>query len=127
MELKKLTRVFAYAGMELPDPDSSQSPGQAAQAFSALYPELNNCDVQGPEVRGDKLVYQMVRAVGRKGASQKESSDSSHDVPKKDLSPELVLGQVDRFFRPGAILAGSVVENRDVEESPVDLPPTAIL
>lgn len=119
MELKKLSRVFEYAGMRLPDPDVSFSPDQAAEAFVALYPELNNCDVQGPEVQGDNLVYKLVRAVGRKGTED----DTEVEETPVELTDTLVISQCERFFAPAQVF----LRQRPAEESPAPMEPVTVL
>jgi len=62
-----LTRSFQYAGVSLPDPGAQFTPEQVKGFFAPVYPELNNSDVAGPEVRGNKLVYTFSRSVEVKG------------------------------------------------------------
>ncbi|MBL4953434.1 PRTRC system protein C, partial [Neobacillus sp. YIM B02564] len=35
--------------------------------YSATFPELTNATVEGPEDKGDKLVYKFVKTAGAKG------------------------------------------------------------
>lgn len=64
-----LTRVFEANGVQLPDPDPAL-PVDAAVRLIAMAgrPELANCEIRGPEPRGDEVVYTLHRAVGTKGA-----------------------------------------------------------
>ena len=61
------TRIFAYRGLTLPDPDCRLSPEEVKAAFSIQYPELTTAAINGPEVVGDKLRWEFVTAVGAKG------------------------------------------------------------
>lgn len=63
-----LVRVFAYAGMELPDPGLHLTPIAVRDLYSASYPELASAEVSGPEMKDDKLVWSFRRAVGTKGS-----------------------------------------------------------
>lgn len=61
------TRCFNYAGIDLPDPAPTMSIEEVRELYAATYPELTTATVEGPEVRGDKLVFAFKRAVGTKG------------------------------------------------------------
>ncbi|MDC7692556.1 PRTRC system protein C [Vogesella indigofera] len=60
-------RVFKYGSVSLPDPMPSGSPEQVKQLLCAAYPELASAGIEGPSVKGNKLVYTFMRAVGTKG------------------------------------------------------------
>lgn len=61
------TRAFSFNGVDLPDPAGAMSVEEVRELYSATYPELTTATVQGPEVRGNRLVYTFQRAVGTKG------------------------------------------------------------
>jgi PRTRC genetic system protein C len=63
----KLTRAFSYASVTLPDPGAQMSPEEVRDFYSASYPELATATVEGPETKGDQLVYSFRKAVGTKG------------------------------------------------------------
>lgn len=63
-----LTRSFSYNGMELPDPGAQLSAEEVRDVYSASFPELTSASIEGPETKGNKLVYTFRRAVGTKGA-----------------------------------------------------------
>jgi PRTRC genetic system protein C len=67
IQVEKLTREFAFQGVKLPDPNPKFSVEQVRDMYVAQYPELATAAVNGPESRGDKLVYSFIRAVGAKG------------------------------------------------------------
>ncbi len=69
IKVETLTRVFAYAGMELPDPGAQFTAIQVRDIYAASYPELATAEVNGPERKGEKLVFSFARAVGTKGLS----------------------------------------------------------
>ena len=61
------TRAYSYNGIDLPDPGAHMSNEEVRELYSATYPELTTANLEGPEVRGDRLVYTFRRAVGTKG------------------------------------------------------------
>jgi PRTRC genetic system protein C len=67
MKVTQAVREFGYNGIRLPDPNSALSPAEVKAVYSAQYPELATAAINGPEVVGDKLRYEFVRAVGAKG------------------------------------------------------------
>lgn len=70
MEITKLTRVFAYNGMELADPGESFSPEDVKQIYAATFPEITAAGIEGPVTKENKLVYTFHRAIGTKGNGQ---------------------------------------------------------
>lgn len=62
-----LRRVFKYNGRSLPDPDPAMSPDEVRVFYANTYPELQAGVVEGPEDEGNKLVFELRRAVGTKG------------------------------------------------------------
>ena len=69
-ELKRtnLTRLFRYAGIALPDPDTALTPLQVRDFFAAAgRPELATAEIRGPELEGNTQLYTFQRAVGTKG------------------------------------------------------------
>lgn len=75
--VQKLLRSFAYNGIALPDPGSELSPEQVRDVYSATYPEITTASIEGPEQKGERLVYTFRRAVGTKGAVRADSPRSS--------------------------------------------------
>lgn len=67
MEILKAVREFRYNSVVLPDPDPNLTIEQVRDTFAALYPEIVNADVEGPETAGAKMIYTFRRAVGTKG------------------------------------------------------------
>lgn len=68
MEILKAVREFRYNSVVLPDPDPNLTIEQVRDTFAALYPEIVNADVEGPETAGAKMIYTFRRAVGTKGS-----------------------------------------------------------
>ncbi|HCI53299.1 MAG TPA: PRTRC system protein C [Gallionella sp.] len=62
-----LTRSFSYGGMTLPDPGKSLSLEEVRDVYAAAYPELVSASIEGPEKRGDNLIYTFKKGVGTKG------------------------------------------------------------
>jgi len=60
-------RCFNFNGVDLPDPGPAMSTEDVRDLYSATFPELTTATVEGPEVRGDRLVYTFRRAAGTKG------------------------------------------------------------
>ena len=71
--VQKLLRSFAYNGIALPDPGSDLTPEQVRDVYSATYPEITTASIEGPEQKGERLVYTFRRAVGTKGAVSADS------------------------------------------------------
>ena len=69
--VQKLLRSFAYNGIALPDPGTELSPEQVRDVYSATYPEITTASIEGPEQKGDRLVYTFRRAVGTKGTASR--------------------------------------------------------
>lgn len=67
LQAQALTRVFSYNGAELPCPGASLSVNEVRDIYSATFPELTNATVDGPEAKGDKLVFTFVKTAGAKG------------------------------------------------------------
>lgn len=67
IETKVLTRTFSYSGMTLPDPGKGLSPEEVRDVYAATYPELISAAIEGPEKRGENLVYTFKKGVGTKG------------------------------------------------------------
>lgn len=62
-----LTRTFSYSGLTLPDPGKSLSPEDVRDIYAATYPELISASIEGPEKKGNNLVYTFKKGVGTKG------------------------------------------------------------
>ncbi|MFA6120893.1 MAG: PRTRC system protein C [Sideroxydans sp.] len=62
-----LKRTFAYSGLTLPDPGSGLSLEEVRDVYAATYPELISASIEGPEKKGDNLVYTFKKGVGTKG------------------------------------------------------------
>jgi PRTRC genetic system protein C len=62
-----MTRVFAFGGAKLPDPNQSMTVEEVRAFYAAQYPELATAAVSGPEAVGDRLRYTFERAIGSKG------------------------------------------------------------
>lgn len=67
IETKVLTRTFSYSGMTLPDPGKGLSPEEVRDVYAATYPELISAAIEGPDKKGDNLVYTFKKGVGTKG------------------------------------------------------------
>lgn len=81
--VQKLLRSFAYNGITLPDPGSELSPEQVRDVYSATYPEITAASIEGPEQKGERLIYTFRRAVGTKGAVRADSPRSSGMVVRR--------------------------------------------
>jgi len=62
-----LTRTFSYSGLTLPDPGKSLSPEEVRDIYAATYPELISASIEGPEKKGNNLVYTFKKGLGTKG------------------------------------------------------------
>jgi len=67
IQKQTLTRVFKYGSLSLKDPAPGKSVDQVKAMLSIAYPELANASFEHPVTKGNKLVYELVRAVGTKG------------------------------------------------------------
>jgi PRTRC genetic system protein C len=67
ISITKMTRLFTFNGIRLPDPNPSMSVDEVKSLYSAQYPELATAVVNGPEAVGDKMRYSFERAIGSKG------------------------------------------------------------
>ena len=64
--VQQMGRSFSYNGMSLPDPGSNLDLEAVRDVYSAAYPELVSAAIEGPERKGNKLVYTFRKAVGAK-------------------------------------------------------------
>lgn len=67
VKVEEITREFNYNGVKLVDPLPTSDPDKIKSFYSALYPEITSAVVEGPEYRGNKMVYTFKRSVGTKG------------------------------------------------------------
>ncbi len=67
LTITKMTRLFTFNGIRLPDPNPNMSVEEVKALYSAQYPELATAVVNGPEAVGDKMRYSFERAIGSKG------------------------------------------------------------
>lgn len=75
MKIEQAVRVFKYNGMELQDPGIAQSVEEVREFYANLYPELNNAEIEGPEHKAGKIIYEFRKAVGTKGAKNEKNTD----------------------------------------------------
>lgn len=67
LTITKMTRLFQFNGIRLPDPNPNMPVDEVKALYAAQYPELATAVVNGPEAVGDKMRYTFERAVGSKG------------------------------------------------------------
>jgi len=67
IEAKKLTRVFTFNGVNLPDPGEAFSPEEVKELYSNQYPDLVTAIVGEPSIKDDVATYTFTRNVGTKG------------------------------------------------------------
>jgi PRTRC genetic system protein C len=67
LTVTKMTRVFQFQGIRLPDPNPEMSVEEVKALYAAQYPELATAVVNGPEAAGDKMRYTFERSIGSKG------------------------------------------------------------
>lgn len=67
IQVQALKRVFKYNGVSLPDPSPDMTPEEIRDLYSATYAELATAGVEGPETKGNQLVFTFRKAVGTKG------------------------------------------------------------
>lgn len=67
LNLTGLKRVFKYGSKTLSDPDKSMTPDEVMNFYAGTYPELTTSNVHGPQIDGDKAVYEFKTTVGTKG------------------------------------------------------------
>ncbi len=67
MQIKGLEREFIYNGNILPEINVKLPPKEVMQVWSNTYPELNNGQVIGPEIKDEKQVFTFKTILGEKG------------------------------------------------------------
>jgi len=71
LSVKSLPREFILNKggnkISLEDPNPSMTPSEVMQFYSHTYPELTNGSVNAPEVKSNKIVYDLSTTVGKKG------------------------------------------------------------
>ncbi len=68
MQVKASKRAFRYNNIPLVDPDPKMSVQQVREFYANIYPEITTAEIDGPENKGEQIVYTFRRAVGTKGA-----------------------------------------------------------
>jgi PRTRC genetic system protein C len=67
LTVSKMSRVFQFNGIRLPDPNPNMTVDDVKAFYCAQYPELATAVANGPEAAGDKMRYTFDRAIGSKG------------------------------------------------------------
>lgn len=67
VKVQKMTRVFEFSGMTLPDPNPEFSVEQVRETYVTAYPELATAAVEGPKAKHGTLTYTFARSIGTKG------------------------------------------------------------
>ena len=67
MTMETASRLFRYAGLNLPDPDDRLDVESVRTLYAATYPEITTAALTGPETVDGKLVYTFTKAIGTKG------------------------------------------------------------
>lgn len=67
VQVQEVSREFHYNGVKLVDPIPTADPEKIKSFYAALYPEITSAIVEGPEYKGNKMVYTFKRSVGTKG------------------------------------------------------------
>ena len=57
LTVTKMTRIFQFQGIRLPDPNPEMSVEEVKALYAAQYPELATAVVNGPEAAGDKMRF----------------------------------------------------------------------
>lgn len=69
MKIDKAARAFTYNKIPLQDPDPKMSLEEVRAFYINLHPELTSAEIEGPEQKGNTLLYTFRKAVGTKGAA----------------------------------------------------------
>jgi PRTRC genetic system protein C len=67
IKVEKMTRDFVFNNIHLPDPNPDLPIEQVLAIHAVTYPEITTAAIEGPEMKGNKIVYTFSRAVGTKG------------------------------------------------------------
>ncbi len=67
LSVQGIKRVFKHKELELSDPNPDMTPEEVMNYYSNMYPELTTSNVHGPNMEGDKAVYEFKTTVGVKG------------------------------------------------------------
>lgn len=69
--VNKLPRKFMFDNngreTKLSDPDQKYSPEAVLNYYSNNYPILTTAKIEGPEIKGDAVVFRFVSVLGTKG------------------------------------------------------------
>ncbi len=84
MEIQKLTRVFQYNGLDLPDPNPTFSVEDVIDFYADAYPELRNGFADEPTYEGEFARYPISAQIRRKGGrtEYKDTLVVSRILPK---------------------------------------------
>jgi PRTRC genetic system protein C len=66
LTVTKMTRVFQFQRIRLPDPNPEMSVEEVKALDAAQYPELATAVVNGPEAAGDRMRHTFERPIVRK-------------------------------------------------------------
>jgi PRTRC genetic system protein C len=67
LKVEKMIREFSFNGIKLADPNPDLPVEKVREIHAMTYPEITTAAIEGPEPRGNRLVYTFSRAVGTKG------------------------------------------------------------
>ena len=70
VNVENIKRVFRYNNMKLEEPDTKKSPEEVKEFYATLYPELTQSVIEGPEYKGNEIIYTFTRSVGTKGGGE---------------------------------------------------------
>jgi len=66
-----LPRIFIHrednAEIRLTDPGQDFSPEAVLNFYSGTYPILTTAKIDGPDIKGDEVVYKFISTIGTKG------------------------------------------------------------
>ena len=101
------TRTFLYDNLNLEDPNPDLSPEDVKEIYAAIYTELTQATVEGPEPSDKGLVYTFKRTYGIKGqtitvedVAQGRHLDV-HQIHVPEASGKLMAGIAAALSHPG--------------------------
>jgi PRTRC genetic system protein C len=67
----ELPRIFIHReqneDVRLTDPGNDFSPEAVLNFYSATYPILTTARIDGPDIKGDEVIYKFISVIGTKG------------------------------------------------------------
>ena len=96
---ERLLRRFVYNSIVLDDPDPAMNPDEVREFYSAIYPELTQAVIDGPDIEDGAEAYEFRKTVGTKGGSVSVRDISKGKMPFSLSIQDISKGNIQFPFK----------------------------